>query len=701
MRLTALLLALATLLPAASARGAELRSSAEVRAEISRQHRGSRFRLSGQVVLPTVFPRSFFVIETPDGPLTLTDARTNRTFRANVGDTILVTGVITSSGEQDESPSETVALACTIDLLSHGALPLAPSLPISACHRAENTHRRICTRGILTEVIPDDVDRHFVFLILEDKASSLFLICQSTHDKVGDFLRFLGKGITATGYLTPASSRHQSEGNSLMISGIDSFSPDPSAHTDAFDVGELPLDMANDPKALARTGRRKVAGTILTRWQGNKALLQTPSGSVVRVEFAATDCPRIGETVEAVGLPETDRININLIRALWRPARRADAITPKPVRDTTVRAILTNRHGDPRFCTREIGQPFRVQGTVKGVLDVHGGYRRLLIEDEGFTIFIDGDIPADLQEGCRILATGVFIQDSDTWRPGIFLPKIRGMSLITRSEDDIRLLSSPSWWTPARLVTALTVLLVLLVVILIWNASLRIMVVRKSRALLRTETAKLSETLKIDERTRLAVELHDYLAQNLTAISYQITAALNRLSHNTDDTAECLKTADRMLQSSRTDLRRCLWDLKSDALNEPDLAKAIRRTSEPVLGDATLRIRFEVSRARLNDTTAHAVLSICRELVSNAVRHGNAGCIRIAGERKEGMIRFSVSDDGCGFVVADRPGNSGGHFGLSGIAERAKNFNGSLQINSTPGKGTRVVVTLRTNGLNL
>ena len=77
-----------------------------------------------------------------------------------------------------------------------------------------------------------------------------------------------------------------------------------------------------------------------------------------------------------------------------------------------------------------------------------------------------------------------------------------------------------------------------------------------------------------------------------------------------------------MLTSCRTELRRCLWDLKSDALNERDFAKAIRMSTEPVLGNARLLVRFNVPRSRVNDSTAHAILSIIRELAANAVRHG-------------------------------------------------------------------------------
>ena len=89
-------------------------------------------------------------------------------------------------------------------------------------------------------------------------------------------------------------------------------------------------------------------------------------------------------------------------------------------------------------------------------------------------------------------------------------------------------------------------------------------------------------------------------------------------------------------------------------MNEQDFAKAIARTSEPVSGDANLHVRFAVKRQLLSDSTAHAILSICRELVSNAVRHGKADKVQIAGELMDGAIRFSVRDNGRGFDPAKK-----------------------------------------------
>ena len=88
------------------------------------------------------------------------------------------------------------------------------------------------------------------------------------------------------------------------------------------------------------------------------------------------------------------------------------------------------------------------------------------------------------------------------------------------------------------------------------------------------------------------------------------------------------------------------------------------------------------------------MLRIIRELVVNAIRHGGAKSIKVAGEYHDGTVSFSVRDNGFGFDPATAPGPLQGHFGLQGVRERLDKFNGNLMIDSRPGKGTRIFVTL-------
>ena len=88
------------------------------------------------------------------------------------------------------------------------------------------------------------------------------------------------------------------------------------------------------------------------------------------------------------------------------------------------------------------------------------------------------------------------------------------------------------------------------------------------------------------------------------------------------------------------------------------------------------------------------MIRIIRELASNAVTHGAARTIRIAGALDDGQLHISVKDDGSGFDTANYPGTAEGHFGLDGIHERISRLGGTFKITSSPGEGTSASMTL-------
>ena len=105
-------------------------------------------------------------------------------------------------------------------------------------------------------------------------------------------------------------------------------------------------------------------------------------------------------------------------------------------------------------------------------------------------------------------------------------------------------------------------------------------------------------------------------------------------------------------------------------------------------------MRFKVARGLLSDNALHTVLRVVRELTINAVRHGGATEIRIAGCIDGGSLLFSVRDNGCGFCPASAPGMREGHFGLQGIRERIESLEGTVEIESAAGRGTKVAISV-------
>ena len=155
-----------------------------------------------------------------------------------------------------------------------------------------------------------------------------------------------------------------------------------------------------------------------------------------------------------------------------------------------------------------------------------------------------------------------------------------------------------------------------------------------------------------------------------------------------------IQTAKRILASCRRELRECLWDLRSHALDAENFADAIRETLAPHLGEINVSIDIDIPSSEMSESLRHAALCIIREATVNAIRHGKARNIAISGGLDGRRLEFSVVDDGRGFDPARAKGSKDGHFGLLGMRERAKAFNGSVAITSSPGNGTEVSVTL-------
>lgn len=665
----------------------------EVRNACKQRLNDRSFDCSGTVLIPPFFSRAPFYVAAGNDVLCLYDIRTNKTTRFAEGDSVRLIGCTEPAGDRANTNPNCYEIA----VLSHGKTPAATPIKIRDLTQNYPPNRFVAIEGTIRDVFEDDIDPHYSFIILEDNDEFAYLAYPGDKVQLPTLRAMCGAAVSVSGVTFGESNRHNGKAM-LTISGTNAFYVISRPRDNRFDALPICDEDMNHPSSMRSMGLRKISGTVIATWHNDMALLLDTNGCPVKIEFSEPSLPSISEPVEAVGYPETDLFHISLVRASWRPMA-ALCTAASPITKTSIKDLFVSPYGHYRIPTAEHGKTLRLKGTAKSILlDEHGG-TRIILADGDYAIPVDcSNLKHSLnmmQEGCLVEITGVCIKDSDIWRPSFMIPRVRGLFLVPRSDDDMRILRRPPWWTPARFVVTLAILLIVIVAILIWNATLRVLVARKSRALLREQTAKLEETLKIDERTRLAAELHDYLAQNLTVISYQVSAAETALAANSKDAADCLKAADRMLLSCRADLRRCLWDLKSDALNEPDFAKAIEQTCEPVSGDAHLHVRFAVKRNLLSDSTAHAILSICRELVSNAVRHGMADNVKIAGELKSGTIRFSVRDNGTGFEPEKRPGQADGHFGLDGVAERIRHLNGQMQIDSRPGQGTRIAVTLR------
>jgi signal transduction histidine kinase len=219
-----------------------------------------------------------------------------------------------------------------------------------------------------------------------------------------------------------------------------------------------------------------------------------------------------------------------------------------------------------------------------------------------------------------------------------------------------------------------------------------------------------------DERARLARELHDSLGQGFTAAAFHVEALRQELASPAADGASArapspqvvklLHGLDHVLERAHHDARQLVWDLRA-APARPGLERQIASLLaelEPVRGTNAPRLAF-TRKGPLDAVPAfveHELVQLCREAVTNAVRHAGARDVRVSLEASGPRLCLVVDDDGKGFdAEGDSPAGAHGfdashsgsdHFGLLGMRERARRLGAQIAIDSTPGGGTTVTV---------
>jgi signal transduction histidine kinase/ligand-binding sensor domain-containing protein len=203
-------------------------------------------------------------------------------------------------------------------------------------------------------------------------------------------------------------------------------------------------------------------------------------------------------------------------------------------------------------------------------------------------------------------------------------------------------------------------------------------------------------SLVLEERARLAREIHDTLAQGFVGISSQLDAVALTLNGHMDLARKHLEVARKMVRHSLTEARRSVMDLRASALEGHDLPAALSQAAREWTAGSPVHVEVDVEgeNRKLPEETEQHLLRIAQEAVTNAVKHSHASQVRIHLAMARRKLSLQVADNGQGFEQHDAFSEVGGHFGLLGMRERAERLGGELQLHSEPGHGTQVEVTV-------
>jgi PAS domain S-box-containing protein len=220
------------------------------------------------------------------------------------------------------------------------------------------------------------------------------------------------------------------------------------------------------------------------------------------------------------------------------------------------------------------------------------------------------------------------------------------------------------------------------------------------------ELAAWSETVREEERTRIAREVHDELGSLLVALKMDVGWLDKRLSEQEQRAAQeaqamrekmrgkC-QNMSRLIENAVVNVGRIITDLRPSILDHQGLWGALEWQAQEFVqsGEQQLQWRMEVNeRIELPEPMAMAVFRIFQEMLSNVGRHARASTVDIDIALRDGCLHLSVEDDGCG--ASPQAFESPQSFGIMGMRERARHFGGAIEIDSQPGRGTSMRLSM-------
>ncbi|MFC2015737.1 ATP-binding protein [Chloroflexota bacterium] len=194
-----------------------------------------------------------------------------------------------------------------------------------------------------------------------------------------------------------------------------------------------------------------------------------------------------------------------------------------------------------------------------------------------------------------------------------------------------------------------------------------------------------------EERNRLARDLHDSAKQQALAASFQLGTAITLFEREPQTAREHLTEADALVDEVRKELTDLIHELRPQTMDGQNLADVLREYAVEWAHRTGIEIEVDVQEQDLLSLESEQTLyRIAQEALANVARHSAANHVDLLLSDEDGVVTMEITDDGCGF---DPRGERAG-MGLVSMRERAEALNGDVVIESEPGRGTRISVTL-------
>lgn len=483
---------------------------------------------------------------------------------------------------------------------------------------------------------------------------------------------------------TMVNERRQMVRRVLFVSTLDCITAEETRVVeDPFQRPVIAFDSLLRARTPGANERSKVRGTALLAIPNEGLFLREKKGGGLWVQTSqGVSGPIVqpGDQVEAVGWPEASDFRPDLRGALFRVV--AQGPPAKPIIVEPSELLLARHHADL----------VQVDASLIGVFSDPIGTRLLLNNNE---VYFEARVPIDVARtpkpewvrDARLRVSGVC---ENIPGESISSPQTSETFFIrVNAVSDVSVLSSPPWWNGRRMLWVLAGTLGCAVLAGSWAIALRRRVDIQTKVI----EAQVHRAGVQEERQRLARELHDSLEQEMTGVGLQLETALARIINEPAAAKQSVERARRLLHRAQRETREAIWDLRSSATDPSVLPGLLQEVLGPLAEavGATLEVSYSKNiPIGLPGSLLHHLVRIAHEAVANSTKHGHPKHIVVSLDFAADQIQLLVRDDGCGFQQATAPGAKQGHFGLTGMNERAAKTDGKLIIKSAPGQGTEV-----------
>jgi hypothetical protein len=317
-------------------------------------------------------------------------------------------------------------------------------------------------------------------------------------------------------------------------------------------------------------------------------------------------------------------------------------------------------------------QYVEVQGKLDEKRENSDGSEILTLEDgsQSFLAVVNGVGRSPhlktLKEKSKLRLRGICVTDSR------YTHDLTAFALLLPSSEDIEIMEGPPWWTPTHIVG-----LVICILLLSFAGMMGFFLVERWRM-----------QAVLDERQRLAHEMHDTLAQSFAGLGFQLQAIRDDVKDGFDITPQ-LELAQDMVRTSHEEARRSISALRPEHLESVGLLSTLEECARRMISQCSSIEIKTVSEGtvqsiplRVSDT----LLRIGCEAIANAIRHARCSQLNISLVYRKSTVELIVEDDGIGFIVSS---DSAG-FGIRGMQKRADSISAHCRIESALGQGTAV-----------